>query len=368
MDNTALYPMKFLPLYKNKVWGGNRIQDLGFDYAPLPNCGELWALSGVEGNESVIANGFLAENTLNEALEIYMGELLGEQNYDRFGNRFPVLLKLIDTVDDLSIQVHPDDELAQRLGMENGKTEMWYVIHSEEDSRIINGFARPVSVDLYRQRLADGTFADLLHADPAEKGDVYFIPAGRVHAIGKNILLAEIQQTSDATFRIFDYNRPDADGRLRPIHPEAALEALDLSPLSKAKTDYNYADNSTVTLAECPYFTTRLVPLTKPMRKDLSQLDSFVVYFCTEGLAAVKTLDTICPMHAGECVLVPAVAEEVELFCEGPAKLLEIYVDPQQWTAAEPHRGQRGWMAQFVGNEDGLAFPSVGDGPQEGQG
>mgnify|MGYP004442899589 CR=1 FL=1 len=213
-----LYPMKFLPLYKDKIWGGNKIKDLGFNYAPLPNCGELWALSAVEGNESIIANGFLAENSLAEALEIYMGELIGEANYDRFGNQFPLLIKVIDANDRLSIQVHPDDTLAQQRGMDMGKTEMWYILQAEEGSTIVDGFTAKVTPEEYQNLLAQGKLEDILHVEHPQQGDVFFIPAGRVHALGKGLLLAEIQQTSDCTYRIYDYNRRDAQGNLRQLH------------------------------------------------------------------------------------------------------------------------------------------------------
>lgn len=351
MEETSLYPLKFLPLYKNKVWGGNRIKDLGFDYDPLPNCGELWALSSVEGNESVISNGFLSENTLNEALEIYMGELLGERNYERFGNNFPILIKLIDSNDRLSIQVHPDDELAQQRGMENGKTEMWYILEADKESTIIDGFERQISANEYPKVVELNRLEDFLHVEHPQKGDVFFIPAGRIHALGKGLLLAEIQQTSDCTYRIYDYNRPDADGKLRELHTQEALAAINFGVIKDGKSHYNYKENSTVRIAECPYFSTSLIPLTKPMRKDFHSLDSFVVYFCVEGIAAVKCLGTICPIHAGECVLVPAVADTVELFSEGAAKLLEIYIDPSQWKDEDlRHRGDFDWVAQFIGN------------------
>ena len=343
--------MKFMPLYLNKVWGGNKIKELGFDYDPLPNCGELWALSGVEGRESVIANGFLAESTLNEALEVYMGELIGEKNFDHFGLNFPLLVKLIDAADKLSIQVHPDDTLAQQRGMENGKTEMWYVLEAEEGAEIVDGFAKKVTTEEYQQAVAEGRVEELLHIEHPQAGDTFFIPGGRVHAIGKGLLLAEIQQSSDCTYRIYDYNRPGSDGKLRELHVAEALEAIDFSPTADGKTHYNYTPGRTVKLAECPYFTTNLVPLDKPVRKDFSSLDSFVAYLCVEGIAAVKTLETIVPIHAGECVLVPAVAETVELFSEGPAKLLEVYVDPDQWVDnGRSHAHDFDWIADFVGN------------------
>ena len=209
--STALYPMKFMPLFKNKVWGGNKIKSFGFDYSPLPNCGELWVLSGVEDNESVVENGFLKGNHINEVLEVYMGEVLGEENYDRFGSEFPLLLKLIDANDKLSIQVHPDDALAQKRGMENGKTEMWYILEAGEGAEIVDGFEQQVTPEEYRQYLEAGLIERLLHVEHPQRGDMFFIPAGRIHAIGKDILLAEIQQRSDCTYRIYRDTRFSKD-------------------------------------------------------------------------------------------------------------------------------------------------------------
>ncbi|MCR5193522.1 MAG: class I mannose-6-phosphate isomerase [Bacteroidales bacterium] len=343
-----LYPMKFMPLFKNKIWGGNKIATLGFDYKPLSNCGEMWALSAVKDNESVISNGFLKDNTINEALEVYMGDLIGEENYRHFGNDFPLLIKIIDANDKLSIQVHPDDELAHSRGLDNGKTEMWYIMEAEKGAEIVDGFKTDITRDEYEKILALGKLEEVLHIERPEKGDVFFIPAGRIHALGKGLLLAEIQQSSDTTYRIYDYNRLDADGKMRQLHTTEALDAIDFSPAADCRTHYNYKTNSTVELAQCPYFTTNLIALDKAMRKNFAQLDSFVVYLCTEGLAAVKCLDTICPIHAGECVLVPAVADTVELFCEGPAKMLEIYVDPALWKDKSiNHANDFDWVAQF---------------------
>lgn len=349
MEETSLYPLKFHPLFKDKVWGGNKIKSLGFDYDPLPNCGELWALSSVKGDESVVANGFLADNTLGEVLEIYMGELIGERNFQRFGTQFPVLIKLIDANDKLSIQVHPDDTLAQQRGMEMGKTEMWYILQAEKDAQIVDGFEQEVTPEEYQQYLALDKVENLLHIEYPEKGDMFFIPAGRVHALGKGLLLAEIQQTSDCTYRIYDYNRPGTDGKPRQLHTAEAMAAIDFSRLTDGKTHYQYQENKSVLLADCPYFTTNLISLTQPIRKDFSKLDSFVVYLCVEGIAAVRSMGRITPFHAGECVLVPAVAEEVELFSEGPAKLLEVYIDSEQWKD-EPlrHAEDFDFMARFM--------------------
>ncbi|MBR1793102.1 MAG: class I mannose-6-phosphate isomerase [Bacteroidales bacterium] len=344
-----LYPLKFLPLYKNKVWGGNKIQTMGFDYSPLPNCGEMWVLSAVPGSESIVADGFLQENTLNEILEIYMGDLVGERNYERFGDEFPLLLKIIDANDRLSIQVHPDDQLARQRGMENGKTEMWYVMQADTDAQIIDGFQLPTTAESYQQHLQNGTLQDILHVENPVAGDVFFIPGGRVHAIGKGLLLAEIQQSSDCTYRIYDYNRTGDDGRPRQLHTREALSAIDFGAVHDGKSHYTYQVNTTTQLVQCPYFTTNLIAFDKPIRKDFSGLESFVAYLCVDGLMAIKSMDTIVPFHAGECVLIPAIADTVELFCEGMAKVLEIYIDPNHLPDdGQTHKYDRDWIAEFV--------------------
>ncbi|MCR4659545.1 MAG: class I mannose-6-phosphate isomerase [Bacteroidales bacterium] len=348
--DSKLYPMKFMPLFKNVVWGGNRIKDLGFDYSPLPNCGELWALSSVEGRESVVANGFLEGNNLAEVLEIYMGELVGERNYEHFGNTFPVLVKLIDSADRLSVQVHPDDSLARERGMENGKTEMWYVMQADPGSEIIDGFATDVTPDEYQQALQLGKLEQIMHVEHPVAGDCFFIPAGRVHALGKGLMVAEIQQTSDCTYRIYDYNRPDANGRLRELHTAEALAALDFGAVTDGRSPYTRRNGATMPLQSNAHFTVNLVDIEKPVRKDLSQLDSFVAYLCVDGVGAVRALGHAEPLHAGECVLVPAVADEVELYADGHAQMLEISVDPDLWEGDSPsHNHDFDWLAEFVG-------------------
>ncbi len=346
---SSLYPLKFLPLYKNVIWGGNRLKEYGFNYDPLPNCGELWVLSSVESHESVVANGFLADNTLNEAIEIYMGDLVGDKVFNRFGTEFPLLFKVIDAAQDLSIQVHPDDTLAQRRGMPCGKTEMWYVMQADPGARLISGFRHDTSPQEYSDALQAGHLEDLLHSEQPAPGDVYFIPAGRVHALGRGLMVAEIQQSSDCTYRIYDYNRVDSNGRRRQLHTAEAMDAIDFSAVpGHASNRYHAALNQTTTVVHCPYFTTRIIPFDRPVRKSLEDVDSFVVYFCVEGLAAVKSLETIVPLHAGECVLVPAVADSVELFSEGPAKLLEVSVDTTGWNDAPSAEGDL--LASFIGS------------------
>ncbi|MBR5777272.1 MAG: class I mannose-6-phosphate isomerase [Bacteroidales bacterium] len=325
---SLLYPLKFKPLFKDKIWGGDKIQTrLGINYGELPNCGEMWSLSGVEDNETVVENGFLAENNLNEVLEIYMGDLIGERNYERFGNEFPILIKVIDANDKLSIQVHPDDKLAQERGLGNGKTEMWYVMDADNDAEIIDGFSKDITPEYYQKALEVGKLTSCMNIEKPQNGDVFFIPAGRVHALGKGLLIAEIQQTSDTTYRIYDYDRTDSNGNTRELHTQEALAAIDFSATKEPKTNYEYKKNTTVELANCPYFTTNMIALDNPLKKDFTDLDSFVIYFCVEGICAVRTLDTIVPIRAGECVLVPAVATTVEIFPEKDAKVLEIYIE-----------------------------------------
>ena len=302
MEESSLYPLKFLPLFKNKVWGGNKIKELGFDYDPLPNCGELWALSGMPGNESVISNGFLAENTLSDALEIYMGELLGEKNYLHFGNDFPLLIKLIDASDLLSIQVHPDDSLAQERGMENGKTEMWYVIEAEKGATLIDGFSQQINAEEFQHIFSLGHLEDFLHTEQPQKGDVFFIPAGRIHAIGAGCRIAEIQTPSTITYRIFDYNRPGLDGKPRQLHVEEACDAIDYSVSDDYRTHYEACPDGEVTVVDCDFFKTAMLDLGTEYTRSLADCRDFLIAICTEGSGLVGGT----PLKAGEACLITA--------------------------------------------------------------
>ena len=362
MADTTLYPLKFLPLYKNTLWGGNKIKNLGFDYAPLENCGEMWVLSALPGNESVVENGFLAENTITDLLEIYMGELIGERLFDRYGTEFPLLVKIINSAQKLSIQVHPDDRLARERGMENGKTEMWYILDAEKGSTLISGFEKEVTPQEYQQYLALDHLEEIMHHENVQRGDVFFIPAGRAHALGEGLLLAEIQQTSDCTYRLYDYNRRDSQGNPRPLHTREAMDALSFKPVKDAKTHYSYRPNHTTQIADCDYFQVNILSLTKPMKKDFRKLDSFVAYLCVEGIAAVKALDHIVPFHEGEVILVPATSDFVELHAEGEAKLLEIFIDPAKIPEEDLiHRNDLDWGARFCDKEEDYEDEEVSD-------
>lgn len=226
----SLYPLKFNPILKDKIWGGSKLKTvLNKDFSPLPNAGESWEISGVEGDVSVVSNGFLEGNNLEELIEIYMGDLVGDHVYENFGIEFPLLIKFIDANDVLSIQVHPDDVLSKERHNAFGKTEMWYVIEADKGSELIVGFNQKVDKDTYIKKLEEGRLEEILNNEPVAKGSCFFIPAGRVHAIGKGILLAEIQQTSDVTYRIYDFNRTDDKGTPRELHTELAVDAIDYS-------------------------------------------------------------------------------------------------------------------------------------------
>ncbi|RIJ48216.1 mannose-6-phosphate isomerase [Maribellus luteus] len=324
----SLYPIKFTPIFHEKIWGGNRMRTiLNKDYGDLPNCGESWEISGVEGNISVVSNGFLAGNDLNEIIEIYMGDLVGDKVYEKFGQEFPLLIKFIDAQDDLSIQVHPDDKLSKERHNAYGKTEMWYVAGAEDGALINSGFNQPVDRENYLKAFNDGKLTDLLHYDKAEVGDVFFIPAGRVHAIGKGCLVAEIQQTSDVTYRIFDYNRKDDKGNERELHTELALDAIDFSYSSEYKAKYQAELNKAVEIVSCPYFTTNVVEFDRELEKDYNDIDSFVIYMTMEGSFEIVSESGSETVEMGETVLIPASLEEIRLKPKnGKVKLLEVYI------------------------------------------
>ena len=322
-----LYPLKFQPVFKEKIWGGQKIRTLlNIDFSPLPNCGEMWALSGVSGYQTKIVNGFLAGNELNEILEIYMDELVGEKVYDRHKTEFPLLVKIIDATDYLSIQVHPDDQLAGKRKLGNGKTEMWYILDAAPDAELISGFNREMNVNTYLQYLRDKKLKEILNVEMVKKDDLFFIPSGRVHALGPGILLAEIQQTSDTTYRIYDWDRFDANGNPRELHTDLALEAIDFKMYDSYRTHYRPTLNQPSLLVDCPYFTTNLLTFDRTMEKDYSGLDSFVVYLGLEGKVGLRSGDNRLLINPGEVVLLPATIENVVLEPSATGKLLEVYI------------------------------------------
>ncbi len=324
----GLYPLKFKPFYLEKIWGGNRIKTiLGKDFGNLPNCGESWEISAVEGYISEVSNGFLEGNSITELIEVYMGDLVGDKIYKKFGIEFPLLFKFIDTNKDLSIQVHPGDELAKKRHNAYGKTEMWYVIHTEKGALINSGFSRPVNRELYIELLEQGKLTDILHYDEVDPGDVFFIPAGRVHAIGKGVMLAEIQQTSDVTYRIFDYNRKDDNRNERELHTELAIDAIDYNYQEEYKTKYNVEKNVSSEIISCEYFTTNLLEFNQKVEKDYYMLDSFIVYMNLGGSFKIEFEEGEEVIETGETVLIPASLDSFHLTpLNEETKVLEVYI------------------------------------------
>ncbi len=325
MEN-QLYPLKFTPILKDKIWGGEKLKSILKKESKKNNLGESWEISGVQGDVSVVSNGFLAGNNLEELIEIYMGELVGDEVYNTFNTEFPLLFKYIDADDDLSVQVHPNDEMSRERHNAFGKTEMWYVIDAEPKSTLISGFVKPSSKQEYLDALNSGKLMSLLQKHEVKEGDTFFIPAGNIHAIGAGILLAEIQQTSDVTYRIYDFDRKDSEGNTRELHTDLALDANDYNNTNK-KIDYQLKDDEAVMLASCQYFTTNVLSITEPFDRDVYLLNSFVVYMCVDGKADIVYQDGKREsISKGETVLVPANIGEIELVPDGKAKLLEVYI------------------------------------------
>jgi mannose-6-phosphate isomerase len=324
-----LYPLKFTPICKDKIWGGNKLNELlNKEYPELPNCGESWEISGVQDEVSVVSNGFLKGNSLEELIEVYMGDLVGEKVYEKFGIEFPLLVKFIDANDNLSIQVHPNDELSRERHDAFGKTEMWYVVQADPGAKLISGFNRKMDKEGYLNYFKNGQLEEILNYEEVKAGDVFFIPAGRVHAIGKGIVVAEIQQTSDVTYRIYDFNRVDDHGNPRELHTDLAVDAIDYRFESNYRTDYHPVDNASVKLVECEYFTTNILPLTTSVERDFTNFDTFVIYTCLEGKYNLSWEDQSMLVKKGESVLVPALINNFVLSAAngGAAKLLEVYV------------------------------------------
>ena len=324
-----MYPLKFEPILKQTLWGGDKIIPFKHLNETLPNVGESWEVSAVEGGESVVANGADKGYTLPEMVRKYKEELVGEANYARFGDKFPLLIKFIDAKLDLSIQVHPGDELAKKRHNSFGKNEMWYVIAADKGAKLISGFAEEITPKEYKDRVHNGTFAEVLQTCAIEPGDVFYVPAGRVHGIGAGAFVAEIQQTSDITYRIFDYNRKDKDGKSRELHTSQAMDAINFSDVQDDfRTEYERVQNEPVEMVASPYFTTSVYDMTEEITCDYSELDSFVIFICVEGSCRLTDDNqNEITLRAGETVLLPAAVQEVTIVPEGQrVKLLETYV------------------------------------------
>ena len=324
--NSNLYPLKFKPILKSIIWGGSDITRFKNIEPIQDGIGESWEISGVEGDISIIENGHLAGNSLKSLLSESLEQLVGSEVYHKFGNKFPLLIKFIDAQDDLSIQVHPDDKLAGERHNSFGKTEMWYVVKAAPGAFLYTGFEKEISPDEYEKSIEDNSFTDSLKNHIVKEGDVFFLPAGRVHAIGAGCFVAEIQQTSDITYRIYDYNRKDAQGNSRELHTELAKDPIDFKLYDTYQTEYNKELNKPVELVTFPYFTTNLLELNEFTKRDYSKKDSFVIYMCLEGsLNLVDNKGNSLLIERGESLLIPAETNYVEISPNNHCKLLEVF-------------------------------------------
>jgi len=326
-----LYPIRFTPIFKEKIWGGKALKEVLNKKTNSDKLGESWEISAVQNDISVVSNGHLEGNTLEELISIYMGDLVGEAIFEKFGIEFPLLFKFIDANDKLSIQVHPDDELAKKRHQAYGKTEMWYIVDAEKDANIIIGFNKEIDKAEYLEAVRENRLVDLLNTEKVQKADAFYIPSGRIHAIGKGVLLAEIQQTSDITYRIYDWDRKDADGNGRELHTDWAIDALDYKFYKQYKIPYEQTDNETSNLVDSPFFTSNLLHLNKQIETDYTILDSFVVYMCVEGAVEIRMEDADAEiLKKGESILIPAIAELVQLNPLEKSDLLEIFIKPNK--------------------------------------
>ncbi|MCL2291291.1 MAG: class I mannose-6-phosphate isomerase [Bacteroidetes bacterium] len=322
-----LYPLKFTPILKERIWGGNVLaKQYGKTDDIQTKFGESWEISDLDENISMVTNGFLAENDLRELIETYMGELVGDTVFEKNGLGFPLLIKIIDAQDDLSVQVHPDDTLAQQRYEQNGKTEIWYIVHAEEDAGIYVGFNKPVEKQEYVDAVQNNEVASLLQFYPVKKGDLFFIPAGTVHALGKGVGIIEVQQPSDITYRIFDWNRVEVSGLPRTLHVAEALDAIHFNEKEVYKIEYEEKFNATSTLFRSEFFNINTVTFDKPLQKNYSTIDSFVVYICVEGEVHLFGNNFHEVLLAGETTLIPAAIPEINLVPNSKSQLLEIYV------------------------------------------
>ena len=281
-----LYPLKFDPILKDKIWGGQKLKTLLNKEGNLPNVGESWEISDVEGDTSIVSNGNLKGQSLKELLEVYKADLIGEKNYKIFGNKFPLLIKFIDAKEDLSIQLHPNDELAAKRHNSFGKTEMWYVMQADKNSNLIVGFNQDMTAEKYISHLENKTLPKILNFDKVKTGDTYFIEVGRVHAIGAGVMLAEIQQTSDITYRVYDWDRLDDQGNERELHNDIAIDAFDFNMPDNFRVNYTKSKNESNEMVSCPYFTTSYLQVSETIKKENKQ-DSFLIYMCVDGNAKI---------------------------------------------------------------------------------
>ncbi|WP_339716268.1 type I phosphomannose isomerase catalytic subunit [uncultured Kriegella sp.] len=320
-----MYPLKFNPILKERLWGGTKLKDVLGKEIPNDITGESWEISTVPGDISVVSNGELMGTSLQELIDQSGEEVLGKSVVERFGKEFPILIKFIDAKQDLSIQLHPNDELAKKRHNSFGKTEMWYIMNADKAASLIVGFNKDVSKEEYAKSLEDDSLLELLNYEKVKEGDTFFINTGKIHAIGAGVLLAEIQQTSDVTYRVFDFNRRDKNGNLRELHTEQALDAIDYKQKDDFKVHYDRDEDVVNDMVACPYFTTNYIDLTKDLEQDVSNRDSFTIYMCVGGSATIENEFGSATIQKGETALVTANSKKIQLKTKG-AKLLEVTI------------------------------------------
>ncbi|MFS4417679.1 type I phosphomannose isomerase catalytic subunit [Maribacter sp. 2307ULW6-5] len=319
------YPLKFRPILKDRLWGGTKLRDVLKKEIPTDTTGESWEISTVPGDVSVVGNGAYAGKNIQELLEAYGPDFVGTSVHRRFGREFPILIKFIDAKQDLSVQLHPNDELAKERHNSFGKTEMWYVMDADPGAQLIVGFNKDVTKEEYGAALENDGLLNLLHYEQVTEGDTFFINTGKIHAIGAGVLLAEIQQTSDVTYRVFDFNRRDKDGNFRELHTDLALDAIDYKKKNDFKVSFETNANRSNAMVDCPYFKTQFLRLTQDHNLDTATRDSFTILMCVGGSGAVHTAQGRVPLQRGETVLVPACAERIGIETSG-ATFLEVTI------------------------------------------
>lgn len=316
----------FNPILKSVIWGGEKIAPFKGITSDRTDIGESWEISGVADSESVVADGPDKGLTLTQLIDKYKSSLLGERNYKKYGDTFPLLIKFIDARQDLSVQVHPTDELAQARGSKFGKTEMWYVLGAEKGAVLANGFNRPVDPAEYEGLVETGKIMDVLNFNPIKPGDTFFIPAGRVHAIGKGAFVAEIQETSDITYRLYDYKRKDKDGHERQLHTKEAFDAINFNDTDGHAVEYTVHPDIPVNLVTSPFFTTNLWKIDHEVMRDYSEWDTFVAIICIKGSATLTTDMETRKVSAGTTVLIPASCKKLIIDPEGVFEALETFI------------------------------------------
>lgn len=326
MNSYQLYPLKFQPIFKYRIWGGNKLRDELQKNTTAEQIGESWEISDVDGDETVVLDGSLKGSTLKKLIQEYKSDFVGKKVYDVFGDSFPLLIKFIDAHLPLSIQVHPDDTIAKARHHSFGKNEMWYIMDADEGAELIVGFKKETTKEEYLNKLDKGEVLDLLNVEKVKKGDAYYIPAGRVHAIGAGVLLAEIQQTSDVTYRIFDYERIDAStGKKRELHNELAVDVIDFNTHDEYKTQYEKNENESSQLIHTPYFKSNFINLSGSIIKDYSNMDSFVIYICTQGVVEIQCQNETYAIRKGETILFPALITTLNIHSAVQSEIIEVY-------------------------------------------